>query len=265
MTEAELLFSEVLNCSRLDLYQNKNSPLNNAESLFLSVALKRRVLGEPIQYILGKTEFMGLNFKVTPDVLIPRPETEILVENTIKIAESLSRSVSNPLRILDIGTGSGCIAISLAKFIKNVKVYATDISEKALQIAKQNALLNNVKVDFLQSNLFQNYRLSAIGYGLIVSNPPYVPACEINTLQPEVRCEPCLALDGGVTGLKFYSRIIPQAGHYLKAGGFLIMEIGFGQKEKIENILQKYKNFEIIEIVKDYNRIDRVIAAKLIR
>ena len=209
MTEAELLFSEVLNCSRLDLYQNKNSSLNNAESL--------------------------------------------------------SRSVSNPLRILDIGTGSGCIAISLAKFIKNVKVYATDISEKALQIAKQNALLNNVKVDFLQSNLFQNYRLSAIGYGLIVSNPPYVPACEINTLQPEVRCEPRLALDGGVTGLKFYSRIIPQAGHYLKAGGFLIMEIGFGQKEKIENIFQKYKNFEIIEIVKDYNRIDRVIAAKLTR
>jgi len=239
----------------------------------VSSVLKRRIKAEPIQYILGKTEFMGLEFKVTADVFIPRPETEILVETTIAIVQSSEFRVQ---RILDIGTGSGCIAISLAKFIKNAEVTAIDISNEALKIAKQNAFLNNVKVNFLTSNLFSNYELpttpaikiggSAKNFGgnyeLIISNPPYIPTHEIKTLQPEVKHEPHIALDGGRDGLDFYRRIIDIAVRYLKKGGFVIMEIGFNQKDAIKNIFQNSAYFEIIEFVKDYNNMDRVVIAK---
>lgn len=260
MTEAELLFTEILNCNRQDLYLNKEAFLDKAAASLISSALKRRVQGEPLQYILGKTEFMGLEFKVTPEVFIPRPETEILVETAIK-------SVHSPLcpavhSILDVGTGSGCIAISLAKFLKNARVNAIDISNAALKVARQNAQLNNVEINFIQSDLFNtvNSRLSAVD--LIVTNPPYVPTREIGKLQPEIRYEPAIALDGGKDGLDFYRRIIQEAPRFLREGGFLIMEMGFNQAEAIKNIFQKSGVFEIIELIKDYNNIERAIVAK---
>ncbi len=259
MNEAELLFTDILNCDRMSLYANKDLSLDKVKSSLVSAALKRRIQGEPIQYILGKAEFMGLDFRVTPDVLIPRPETEILVETALKIVRMFK---CLNVKMLDIGTGSGCIAISLAKFLKNIKVTATDISNVALEIANQNALFNNVKINFLQADLFADYRLPVTDYDVIVSNPPYVPTQEIDTLQPEIKYEPRLALDGGEDGLNFYRRIIHGAPRYLKKSGFLIMETGFGQKDAIKNIFQKSGAFKIIEWVKDYNNIDRVVVAK---
>ncbi|MFH1578414.1 MAG: peptide chain release factor N(5)-glutamine methyltransferase [Candidatus Omnitrophota bacterium] len=277
MTESELLFTEILDCSRDKLYLNKGCMLTNQQSCFLADALKRRSAGEPIQYILGKTEFMGLGFRLTSDVFIPRPETEILVETAIKFSYQLSEVRSQKtedrrqrtedrrqLKILDVGTGSGCIAISLAKFLKNAQVCATDISKGALKIARQNALLNNVEINFLESNLFSNYELKTIDYELIISNPPYIPGREINYLAPELGYEPRIALDGGGDGLEFYRRIIKQVPGFLKPCGFLIMEMGFGQYPAIERIFNDCgAKFKIIEVVKDYQGIDRVIVAGL--
>jgi release factor glutamine methyltransferase len=266
MNEAELLFTEVFCCSRISLYQGRRRPLSKYNGFKIASVLKRRILGEPLQYILGKTEFMGIELKVNPDVLIPRPETEILVEKTIKLASGIS-SEGLGLEILDLGTGSGCIAVSLAKFLPRAKVTAVDISEKALAIAQENAKLNNVadKITFLESDLFSNHELADKKYDLIASNPPYIRAKTIAKLQPEIAYEPRIALDGGKSGLVFYRRIINAADNYLKIGGLFIMEIGFQQKEAIKNIFQKSKNFAIIDIMKDYQDIDRVIIAKRLK
>jgi len=260
MNEAELLFTEVLNCDRLSLYLNKDISLDKKKSALISCVLQRRIKGEPIQYILGKTEFAGLEFKVDKNVFIPRPETEVLVEAVFNLA----RIHGAPLNILDIGTGSGCIGVSLAKFLSHTDITATDISSLALKVAKFNANLNNVsgKIKFIQSDMFADARLQKEKFDIIVSNPPYVVSAEIDSLAPEVRCEPRIALDGGRDGLDFYRKIIKTAPLYLKKGGFLILEIGFNQKNEIENIFQKGKIFEIIEFIRDYNNIERVVKAK---
>ncbi len=262
MNEVELAFCETLNCDRESLYLNKESFLDKDKSAELASVLERRAMGEPIQYILGKAEFMGLEFKVTPDVLIPRPETEVLVETALKM---VSRWPVSRLKILDIGTGSGSIAVSLAKSLPLAEITAADISKKALAVARENALLNKVgNIGFIQSDLFFSYELSTISYELIVFNPPYIPSAEISRLQPELRYEPRAALDGGKDGLDFYRRIIKDAADYLIRDGFLIMEIGYDQPEAVKNILLDSKKFEIIEFVKDYNNIKRVAVAKRI-
>jgi len=262
MNEAELLFTDILNCNRLSLYLNKAAYLDKACASLISKALKRRIQGEPIQYILGKTEFMGLEFRVSPEVFIPRPETEILVETVIKLVHRLQSTVHS-YNIVDLGTGSGCVAISLAKFLPNTKISALDISHPALEVAKENARLNKVEINFIQSDLFNTVdcRLSTVD--LIVANPPYIPTKEILALQPEVRYEPRLALDGGKDGLDFYRRIIKEVPRFLRKGGLLVMEMGFGQGPEIKNIFQKAGNLEIIELVKDYNDIERVIVIML--
>jgi len=260
MDEKELLFTGILKCSRTDLYLNKDLILDRRKSWAILAALKRRLRGEPVQYILGNTEFMGLEFKVNPDVFIPRPETEILVETVLRLTRSLGPRVKIP--ILDLGTGSGCIAIALAKFLPDAKITAIDISDKALGVARQNARLNKVRVKFLKKDLTRSWELEGQDYDLIVSNPPYVSSAKIGGLQPEIRHEPRIALDAGPDGLDFYRIIVRQADLYLKEGGFLIMEMGFGQRQDLENILQEPGNFEIKEVIKDYNYIDRVIVAQ---
>lgn len=267
MNETELLLTDILNCSRLSLYLNQDIFLNKAESSLVSSVLKRRIKAEPIQYILGKTEFFGLEFKVTADVFIPRPETEILVETVLEIASSFKLHAPR-LNILDIGTGSGNISISLAKLLKDCRIIAVDISKQAIVVAKNNAILNGVetKVSFIKQDFFDLQpaacSLQPKSFDFVVSNPPYIPTQEIETLQPEVRYEPHIALDGGNDGLDFYRRIIEETPHYLRKDGFLIMEMGFNQKEAVKNIFQKSGYFEIIEFVKDYNNMDRVIIAK---
>lgn len=261
MNESELIFTEILNCNRPSLYLDKDIVLNRAKSSLVSNILKRRIKGEPIQYILGKTEFMGLEFKVTKDVLIPRPETEIIVETVIKYAYGLSLMAYG---ILELGTGSGCIAVSLAKYLPHFDITATDISEEALNIAKENAKNNNVadRIMFLKSNLFESLPICHMPYAICVCNPPYIRTQDIETLQPEIRYEPRQALDGGKDGLDFYRNIIERAPSYLKEDGFLIMEMGFNQGEAIKNIFQNSGYFEIIGLIKDYNNFDRIIIAK---
>ncbi len=267
MNEAELLFSSILNCNRLFLYLNKKSLLDKDNAGFVSSVLRRRINGEPIQYILGKTEFMGFEFKVTPDVLIPRPETEILVETVLQFASRLKAQGSG-LNILDIGTGSGNIAISLAKFLHNVKITAVDISQEAIEVAQNNAVLNSVgeKINFINKDFFAMCHVPCamcqFSFDFIVSNPPYIPSEEIDKLQPEIKYEPRIALDGGLGGLDFYRRLIAGSIKYLKKGGLLILEMGFNQNEALKNIFQKFEDFEIIEVVKDYNNIERVIVAR---
>jgi release factor glutamine methyltransferase len=262
MNESELLFSSILNCDRPSLYLNKAQILDKDSYVFVSSVLKRRIKGEPIQYILGKTEFMGFVFKLSPDVLIPRPETEILVEAVInKVTKSQGCKVTN---IFDIGTGSGCIAISLAKILTGVKITALDFSQKALKVARDNAQLHNVasKIKFICGDLFSGGKFKAKSYDIIVSNPPYIVSDEIDNLAPEIQYEPRMALDGGKDGLDFYRRIICGSLEYLKNDGLLILEIGFNQGGALKNIFQKHKDFEIIEIIRDYHGIERVVLAR---
>ena len=263
MRESELLFTSILRCDRMSLYLRRNSLLNKCQSMLVSSVLRRRISGEPIDYILGKTEFMGLEFKVNADVLIPRPDTEILIDTVLKKVAVQNTDIST-LRILDIGTGSGCIAVSLAKFLPAANIFATDISGKALSIAKANARLHNIKdrLKFINCNLLNCDELRTLNYHFIVSNPPYIPSAQIAYLQPEVQREPRIALDGGEDGLDFYRSIVRDAPAHLNAKGFLIMEMGYNQGKAIKNIIQDSADFEIIEIVKDYANIDRVVVAR---
>jgi len=267
MNEAELVFSELMNCDRALLYLGSDLRPDKHKLTQAAGILKRRITGEPVQYILGETEFMGLKFKVNRHVFIPRPETEILVEAVIDLVTTSPRH--HVTRILDIGTGSGNIAISLAKFIKNCKIVAVDISGQAIEVSKNNAGINGVgnKIHFIERDFF-NLRpatcdLQSGSFDFIVSNPPYIPTDEIAKLQPEIGYEPSIALDGDIDGLDFYRRIISEAPHYLKESAALIMEMGFGQRAAIENIFKRGAKLKITRVLKDYNNIDRLIIAKL--
>ncbi len=265
MNETELLFTEILGCSRTELYLRKQQVLSRENCFRISRALKRRLSGEPIEYILGKTEFMGLEFAVNPGVLIPRPDTEILVETCLNyLANYPAFRFSDP-HILEIGTGSGCIAVSLAKSFSQVQISATDISLVALDVAEANARNIGVldKISFFYSDLFDSPRIAGESFDLIVSNPPYVKRDVISTLAPEVRREPLIALDGGEDGLDFFRRILGEAPKHLNSEGLVILEIGFDQKEELEKFLRSAQIFEVKETIKDYNNINRVMVLKL--
>lgn len=260
MNETELLFTEILSCNRSQLYLERKRKLSLEDSARIAGVLRRRIFGEPIQYILGKTEFMGLEFKVSPAVLIPRPDTEELVETVLRYGRG------GELEILDVGTGSGCIAVSLAKLLPFVKICAVDISLAALEIAKQNAQLHGIlnRINFLNCDLFPPLEQYGIKYDIIISNPPYIKTKIIQTLEVEVQREPREALDGGEDGQDFYRRIIRESPAYLRRSGLLILEIGFGQKEELEKIFSAEKIFEVKEVIKDYNGIDRVVVSQII-
>ncbi|PIQ88858.1 MAG: protein-(glutamine-N5) methyltransferase, release factor-specific [Candidatus Omnitrophica bacterium CG11_big_fil_rev_8_21_14_0_20_42_13] len=257
MNEHELILTSLLDCARHELYL-KGRTLNYEQLTFLNNALRMRAAGRPLQYILGSTEFMGLKFKVTEGVFIPRPETEILAEAVIKRVRELK---SQSVKILDIGTGSGCIAVSLARFFPEAVITATDISEQALNLARENAASNGVsdRIKFIQCNILPQYSILNTQYEIIVSNPPYVSSCDIVGLDKEVKCEPIIALDGGPDGLSFYREIIDQSPRYLKDDALLIMEIGYNQAGAVKEITESQGAFKLLETIKDYNAIDRVI------
>jgi len=232
--------------------------LDRDKSEQLSLILKRRILGEPVQYILGETEFMGLKFKVDNRVLIPRPETEILVEASI--GQLTQMGIASP-KILDLCTGSGCIAVSIAKNINCSDVWASDISVSALQLAKENAVLNNVEIKFIQGDLFEAREFNNQEFDLIISNPPYVSTEEFNSLAKEIFFEPELALKAGRDGLDFYRRIISQAAVYLNDNGRLIFEVGANQAYFVKQLLEK-DGFAQVALIKDYNNVERIIIAK---
>lgn len=218
----------------------------------------RLVNGEPIQYITNSQEFMNLNFCVDKRVLIPQPDTEILVENVISLVNNMQRNCQNEIKILDLCTGSGVIGVCLKKNLQNVKVFASDISEDALEVARKNSSLNNADIIFIKSDLFNRINEK---FDIIVSNPPYIETSVIDGLSQEVKNEPKLALDGGKDGLDFYKKIINEAPNFLNKIGYLAVEIGYNQRESVENMFKthKYKN---IQIKKDLSNIDRVIIGK---
>lgn len=221
--------------------------------------IKRLISGEPLQYITGVQEFMKINFIVTKDVLIPQPDTEILVEEVIKIANK----IENPL-ILDLCTGSGAIAVALAKNIPNPRIVATDISKKALEIARHNAKLNGVmdNIDFMESNLFD--KIKNIKFDIIVSNPPYIETNVIPTLPKDVRQEPTIALDGGKDGLDFYRKIYDKGHEYLNKEGYLCVEIGYNQRESVKKIIEKQQKYINTYCRKDLCENDRVIVTQIV-
>jgi release factor glutamine methyltransferase len=257
---AELLLAHILSCKRLNLYLSFEKPLTEEELQKYRELLRRRSKFEPLQYIIGKVEFYGIDFKVNPSVLIPRQETEILVETIIGQYDK-----HDTLRILDIGTGSGNIAISLAKNLDNSVITALDISEEALKTANENALLNSVndrtefiRFDFLKEEFKRNE------FDVVVSNPPYIAIEEFETLCPELKeYEPKVALTDYNSGFLFYEIISNKSNHLLKPGGKLFFEVGKGQASKVTEIMTK-NNFQNINATKDYLNIKRVISGEKI-
>lgn len=235
----ELMLCHILKCKRVDLYVNFEKPLTKSELENLKELIKRRLRREPLQYIIGKTEFMGLEFKLTPAVLIPRPETEILVERALETLKKEFADRKTP-KVLDIGTGSGNIAISLAKFLGDkITVIGIDISKEAIELAKENAQLNGVKnVEFIQLDLFDQKLINEFKkqFDLIVSNPPYIAVDEIENLQDEIKkFEPRHAITDGANGLSFYKRIAKIGKELINETGFILVEIAYGQAENVYN------------------------------
>lgn len=224
------------------------------------------VSGKPLQYITHKQEFMGLNFFVDENVLIPQPDTEVLVEETIKKCISVAElgAEQSPIKILDLCTGSGAIAISLNYVLAqkniNAEIMASDISAKALDIAKKNNESNNTSVKFAESNLFENIQKN--DFDIIVSNPPYIKRKIIETLPCQVQAEPHIALDGGEDGLDFYKKIIDQACKYIK-NGYVLLEIGYDQKDEVEGLFRANGRYSEIETVKDLSNNDRCVIARV--
>ncbi|MBW2038385.1 MAG: peptide chain release factor N(5)-glutamine methyltransferase [Deltaproteobacteria bacterium] len=255
--EAEVLLAHLLGVDRVGLYLNYDKPLKEEERRVYREMIQRRTAWEPIAYILGYNEFWSLRFKVSPECLIPRPETEHLVEEVLRIGGQLQP----PLRVLEIGTGCGAVAIVLAKELKETQIVATDISAHALSLAQENAQAHGVgeRIRFVQKDLFP-----CVGtpFCLIVSNPPYIPTDEILQLAPDVRdYEPLNALDGGEDGLRFFREIAQGAPGFLIEGGWLLLEMGKGQAQKVTDILEGEK-FTHIELVPDYAGIKRVVRAQ---
>ena len=252
--EAEVLLCGVLNSSRKILPTLRQKNVTRRQYDLYKKFLEERITGKPVSYILQSTEFMGLNFKVTPDVLIPRPETEILVEKAAKLIKN------NKLKkVLDLCTGSGCIAVSLAYYNDELSVTASDISAAALKTAKENAVINKVsgKINFVQSNVFDN--IIEEKFDIIVSNPPYVTAEEYKTLQKEIFFEPKNALVADCNGLYFYKEIAQKAKGYLTENGFLLLELNSNLSLQIAEL---FKNFPFAEIIKDYSHLDRILVIK---
>ncbi len=258
----ELLLASVLQCKRIDLYLRFDQPIAEAELAAFRALFKRRVQNEPLQYILGETEFMGYRFEVDPRVLVPRPETERLVEEVVALSRSNPGAIG---RILDVGTGSGNIAVALAKLIPDATVCSTDTSHDALELAEKNVALNGVdgRVTLKQMNFLDEKSSPGASFDMLVSNPPYVPAQDFDALQPEVRVfEPRGATTDDADGLTFYRMIAARAGRLVRRGGWVAVEIGFDQDKTVAKIFGDC-GLRIERIVSDYNRIPRVIVARV--
>ena len=256
--KARLLMQYILNRPREYILVHDDKQLTLRQNVDYFKLIKKLIEGVPLQHITHQQEFMKLMFYVDENVLIPRPDTEVLVEEVIKLAKSM-----NAKKILDLCTGSGAIAVSLAKYIEGSQITATDISRKALSIAKLNATNNDVedRITFVSSDLFQN--ISEEKYDIIVSNPPYIKRKVIKTLDEEVKREPIIALDGGNDGLDFYKKIIRNAYQYLKYKGYLCLEIGYDQKDEVIDLINKEEKYIDTYSKKDLFDNDRIVITKL--
>lgn len=255
--KARLLLQYVLDKPRQYIIVYDNKEIDKQQQWQYFVNIEKLTKGIPLQHITHRQEFMKMDFFVDENVLIPRSDTEILVEEVIKIAQKY-----NSPRILDLCTGSGAIAISLKKFVPNADITAVDISEKALEIAQKNAEKLEAKINFVKSDLFD--KLDNKKFDIIVSNPPYIRKDEIKKLSEEVQKEPKLALDGGEDGLDFYRIIAEQAINYLKTGSFLCFEIGYNQKNDVIKIIEDEQNYKNTYCKKDLYGNDRIIITQVL-
>jgi release factor glutamine methyltransferase len=259
--DAEVLLAETLGLDRVGLYTHFDQPLHPEELARFKKLILRRLRREPVAYILGRREFWSLPLHVSPDVLIPRPDTETLVSEALKVLEPLK---GKELRFLEIGTGSGAISIALAKEWPAARGVATDLSPKALAVAEENALRCGVgeRIRFARGDLFQPLGKGE-SFDLIVTNPPYIPRGELPSLMPEVRdYEPRIALDGGEDGLDFFRRALPSISEYLHPGSWFLAEMGAGQDRKILKIAEKNPGLDSFGFAKDLSGINRVFKAR---
>lgn len=287
--ESEIILIHALKTDRTVLYRD-NPTLTEKNTKDIGEILRRRAKREPLQYIIGFVEFHGLKIKVGQGVLIPRPETELLAEEAIKAVQHSVSSGDSPrrafsvqrkskdselqtsnseLRILDLCTGSGCLALAIAKHFPDAEVYGTDISKDAIRYANENASLNNIRnVTFLKGSLFEPLKqimfsdVQSFKFDVIVSNPPYIRSDDMPNLQPEInKWEPRNALDGGEDGLSYYRAILSEAPKYLMLNGVIFLEIGEGQAAEVSEIAMQ-NCFRNISVIKDYSGIERIITAR---
>lgn len=255
---AKELLSYVLKKDKVYLTINSDTALTDTEYAEFTKYIEQIIDGKPLQYITQKQEFMGMEFFVNEDVLIPQPDTEILVETVLDICKKYDKQ---SLRMLDLCTGSGAIAISLSKIL-NTQVFASDVSTKALKVAEKNNVMNNTKVEFIESNLFE--QINGEKFDIIVSNPPYIKNEEIKSLSKQVQNEPYIALAGGEDGLDFYRKIIDEAYKHINKNGYLCLEIGYDQKEDLIKLIKQNENYEYENCIKDLSNNDRCIIAKIV-
>ena len=257
--EAEVILAHVLGCERIQLYTGFDLVVPPEKLAEFKKLMIERSQHKPTQYVLGTCEFLSLEFRVTQAVLIPRPETEHLVEALVERA----REIAEP-KILDLGTGSGCIAVSAAKSLPDAELWATDVSEAALEVARENARSHEVegRIHFLRGDVFEP--VSGMTFDFIAANPPYVSEAEWQGLAPEVRdFEPRTALLGGDDGLAAYRRIIPQAENYLVPGGRLILELPAGKAGNVKDIAGRASSLAVEEAIRDYQDIERILILTL--
>lgn len=259
--ETELILSKALGLNRSGLYLHFDKRLGKGQIEFFLDMVEKRMKGIPLAYVLGEQPFRQINLEVNQDVLIPRGETELLIDKALKAIKGLVST-----KALDLGTGSGALAISLAKEAPSAKVWASDISTIALDLAKKNARRNRIngQLNFIESDLFSAFGPEHFSsFDLILSNPPYIKLADLDGLPKEVKdFEPLLALSGGEDGLDFYRRIIPRSANFLKCGGHLILEIGFNQAKEVSALVMATDNFDWVDVSKDYAGLDRVVVGR---
>lgn len=260
--KAKIVLADLLGKNKEYLMIHDDDDIKDGLNKIFLKKIERLKNREPLQYVINKQDFMGLELYVDENVLIPQPDTENLVEEVILLSDKKRKYIRDEIKILDLCTGSGAIAISLSKLINKSLVYASDISKKALKIAEENSMKNHANVLFLESDLFD--KISKIyKFDIIVSNPPYIESEVIKTLSEEVQKEPILALDGGEDGLDFYRKIAKDAKDYIEKEGYLALEIGYNQRLAVENILKEngYKN---IYSRKDLGGNDRIVVGQIL-
>src|SRR5262245_3933545 len=260
--DAEVLLRHVLKIEKERLYMNTDTPINAGQEAEFRALLSRRSQREPLAYIIGQKEFWSLDFFVTPTVLIPRPETELVVKVALQFIARLGSG--SPVKVLDLGTGSEAIAVCLAKVHDTMKIVAVDISPVALDLARINAVHHGVadRIRFLPGDLFAPVKASLEAFDLIVSNPPYIRTGELSMLTPEIReWEPTIALDGGVDGADTYRRIIGEGHRYLTPGGSIVLEIAADMGRDVADLFSRSSCYGPPAVCQDYAGKDRVIAA----
>lgn len=252
--KSRILLSNILNTTKEYLVINSEEEISIETTNKFNEGINKLIKGYPLQYVTNHQEFMKLDFYVDENVLIPRADTEILVEEVISNCEK-----NKEYKVLDLCTGSGAIGISIARYIPNLYITCTDVSNKALEIAKKNAKANNIdNIEFIESDMFKNIKGK---FDIIVSNPPYIVKDVITTLDKEVQNEPYIALDGGIDGLDFYKIIACEAHRYLNENGKVFLEIGYDQKEEVTNLLKVSEKYNSIYSKKDLYDNDRIVVA----